>query len=178
MAAQLGILVTCQSEGFKMELIIEELGDPNIENIGRRDGQFVIDSQLVLHAENNQIRYTVREQPLTKKQYDQGNVDYSTYINDPDKAVFLAYADGSVAGQIVLFKNWNKYAYIEYIAVDQTFRRLGIGQALIEQAKRWAQDQQLPGLMLETQNNNVRACKFYEDCGFQIGGFDNYLYKG
>lgn len=32
--------------------------------------------------------------------------------------------------------------------------------------------------MLETQNNYVRACKFYEDSGFKIGGFDNYLYRG
>jgi ribosomal protein S18 acetylase RimI-like enzyme len=32
--------------------------------------------------------------------------------------------------------------------------------------------------MLETQNNNVRACYFYESCGFRIGGFDNLLYRG
>lgn len=36
----------------------------------------------------------------------------------------------------------------------------------------------MAGIMLETQNNNVRACKFYESCGFVIGGFDSYFYKG
>jgi streptothricin acetyltransferase len=32
--------------------------------------------------------------------------------------------------------------------------------------------------MLETQNNNVGACKLYEACGFTLGGFDRYLYRG
>ena len=36
----------------------------------------------------------------------------------------------------------------------------------------------MPGIMLETQNNNVAACKFYEKCGFVIGGFDFLGYKG
>lgn len=31
----------------------------------------------------------------------------------------------------------------------------------------------MPGIMLETQNNNVAACKFYEKCGF-----DFLVYKG
>ena len=36
----------------------------------------------------------------------------------------------------------------------------------------------LPGIMLETQNNNVAACRFYESCGFHLGGFDRELYRG
>jgi len=75
-------------------------------------------------------------------------------------------------------KNWNKYAYIEDIAVDVMFRRRGIGKELISEAMRWAQERHLAGIMLETQNNNVGACKFYESCGFQLKGFDTYLYKG
>jgi ribosomal protein S18 acetylase RimI-like enzyme len=42
----------------------------------------------------------------------------------------------------------------------------------------WARDKGCPGMMLETQNNNVAACRFYESCGFELGGFDAYLYKG
>jgi len=45
-------------------------------------------------------------------------------------------------------------------------------------AVAWAETKQLPGIMLETQNNNVAACRFYERCGFKLGGFDRYLYKG
>jgi len=32
--------------------------------------------------------------------------------------------------------------------------------------------------MLETQSNNVAACKFYASCGFVIGGVDLHLYQG
>ena len=46
------------------------------------------------------------------------------------------------------------------------------------QAKQWARERNLAGIMLETQNNNVSACKFYERCGFRLEGFDQYLYKG
>ena len=62
--------------------------------------------------------------------------------------------------------------------MDVKFRRQGIGKQLILQAQRWAQDRSLAGIMLETQDNNVSACKFYESCGFQLRGFDAYLYKG
>jgi len=36
----------------------------------------------------------------------------------------------------------------------------------------------LPGLMLETQNNNLAACAFYEKHGFRLGGIDRCLYQG
>jgi ribosomal protein S18 acetylase RimI-like enzyme len=48
----------------------------------------------------------------------------------------------------------------------------------VQQAIAWAQDRQLPGVMLETQNINVAACRLYERCGFTLGGFDRYLYQG
>ena len=161
-----------------MEVIIQELSDDNVEDVGKVDGQFVIDSCLLLYAENNQIRYTVIEQPAKQKRYAQEEIDYSKFVNNPDKVVFLAYLDGRIVGQIVLHKYWNNYAYIEDIVVDVEFRRHGVGQALIKEAKQWARREKLPGIMLETQNNNVRACQFYESCGFRIGGFDNLLYRG
>jgi ribosomal protein S18 acetylase RimI-like enzyme len=55
--------------------------------------------------------------------------------------------------------------YIEDIKVDLNFRRYGIGKKLMEYAKHWAIRRGLLGMMLETQNTNVRACQFYESCG-------------
>jgi streptothricin acetyltransferase len=86
--------------------------------------------------------------------------------------------DGRLAGQIILRENWNNYAYIDDIAVDVAFRRLGVGRALVDRVRLWARQKRLPGIMLETQTNNVAACRFYESCGFKIGGFDNMLYRG
>jgi streptothricin acetyltransferase len=41
----------------------------------------------------------------------------------------------------------------------------------------WARGGGYPGLMLETQDINVAACRFYASLGFKLGGFDRYLYK-
>lgn len=158
--------------------VIKEVDGTSIRDVGKCDSQFVIDSELVLHAENNQICYTVVDRPVKKKRYEPADIDHTTYLKDPEKTIFLAYVAGEIAGQIILRKNWNNYAYVDDIAVDVNFRRMGIGQALIDQAKEWAREKQLAGIMLETQNTNVGACKFYEGCGFKLGGFDNYLYKG
>ncbi len=48
----------------------------------------------------------------------------------------------------------------------------------MQEAIAWARSKQLPGIMLETQNINVAACRFYESCGFKLGGMDRFLYKG
>jgi hypothetical protein len=68
-----------------MELVIKELDEINLKDVGRCDGEFVIDSQLVLHAENNQIHYTIIDRPPTKKRYDQAEVDYAASV-DPNFA--------------------------------------------------------------------------------------------
>jgi len=161
-----------------MGITIEEINGTNIHDVGTCNGEFTIDAKLVLHADNSDIRYTIVDAPMTTKRYGEEDVDYASYIGNPDKSVFFAYADGRFAGQITLRKSWNGYACIENIVVDTRFRRQGIGNQLISRAKQWAQQRNLAGLSLETQNNNVNACRFYERCGFQLGGFDSQLYKG
>lgn len=52
----------------------------------------------------------------------------------------------------------------------------GIGSALINISIEWAKHKNLHGLMLETQDNNLIACKFYHNCGFKIGSVDTMLY--
>jgi ribosomal protein S18 acetylase RimI-like enzyme len=89
---------------------------------------------------------------------------------------FLAYVGGQVAGQIMLYRNWNRFAVIGDIEVDSKFRRMGIGQALVERGLQWAKKNNLPGIMVETQDTNVGACRFYESCGFVLKGFDTGLY--
>jgi streptothricin acetyltransferase len=161
-----------------MNITIEEISTRNIKDMNRYDGEFIIDSKLTLRLENDEILYSVISLPATKKRYDVDDADYTAYIDKDDKVVFLAYVDGQIAGQIILRKNLNRYAYVEDISVDVRFRRRGIGAQLISKAKGWAEKHRLNGIMLETQNNNVSACKFYESCGFHLGGFDTHLYKG
>ncbi|HCX1646209.1 TPA: GNAT family N-acetyltransferase [Staphylococcus aureus] len=51
-----------------------------------------------------------------------------------------------------------------------------MGSALINISIEWAKHKNLHGLMLETQDNNLIACKFYHNCGFKIGSVDTMLY--
>ncbi|MGD2247188.1 MAG: GNAT family N-acetyltransferase [Candidatus Methanofastidiosia archaeon] len=161
-----------------MDITIEELNKKNVDDVHQVDGTFSINSKLVLTVKDNKISYTVVDVPEYKKKYKKDDIDYSEYINNPDKVIYLAYINDEIAGQIILRKNWNNYAYIEDISVDKKYRRKGIGKLLILYAKKWAKTKKLAGIMLETQNNNVAGCTLYEKCGFVLGGLDVYLYEG
>jgi len=69
-------------------------------------------------------------------------------------------------------KDWNRFAYIENIAVKKDFRKIGVGHLLLEVAETWAKEQSLIGLSLEAQNDNLIACRFYVKEGFVLGGVD------
>lgn len=111
------------------------------------------------------------------KSYPNDDCDYSAYIENADKAVFLAYSDVECIGQIVLRRDWNMYAFIEDICVCRYARGQGVGSALIQKAIEWAKESKLCGLALETQDNNVLACRFYAKCGFEIGAVNTMFYK-
>jgi streptothricin acetyltransferase len=160
-----------------MALILQELDETNLHQLHTVDGSFTVDAKMKLHVQDGEISYTIQPVPAYTKRYALDEIDYATYIRNPDKAAYLAYVDGQPAGQIILRRNWNLYAYIEDIAVDVNYRRQGIGRRLIEQAKTWAKARGLTGIMLETQNNNVASCRLYEACGFHLSGFDQDLYR-
>jgi streptothricin acetyltransferase len=163
---------------FHMNIILREIDPSNLHDANQCDGSFIVDSKLVLHVENDILRYSVVRVEPYRKQYVFEERDYASYIANPDQTVYFAHVDGHLAGQIVLKKHWNVYAWINDFAVDVEFRRYGVGRALMQKAVDWAKAKQLPGIMLETQDINVPACRFYERFGFTLRGYDTYLYKG
>jgi ribosomal protein S18 acetylase RimI-like enzyme len=160
-----------------MKITLREMDNDTLHQVNQCDASFTVDSKLILSAENGMIHYTTVSAPPYTKQYGTEEVDYTAFISNHDKAVFFAYVDEELAGQVRVVKYWNGYAYIDDVAVDTKFRRQGVGRALIERAIEWARSKGFPGLMLETQNNNIAACKLYKACGFELRGFDTHLYK-
>lgn len=160
-----------------MEIQIRELDKDSLIHINQCDNSFSVESKLRLHARDEEIVYTLAPARAFLKRYSPEDLDYPDYLDNPEKTIFLAYIDEQLAGQIILRKNWNGYAYVEDIAVDSRFRRQGIGKRLMEKAVYWAKSHSLPGIMLETSNVNIAACHFYERIGFKLGGFDRYLYQ-
>src|SRR5262245_40697027 len=117
-----------------MAIAIKEFSAHNRHDLNRCDAGFTVDSILLLHVESDIPTYTIVSIPPYRKHYPRSQIDLEEYIAQLEKGIFFAYSDGLLAGQIILHKNWNGFAYIDEIAVDVAFRRHGIGRALIQHA--------------------------------------------
>lgn len=150
----------------------------NISDINKANQPFDVIGKINPTFSDGIWTYTeeLYEQPYAKS-YPNDDIDYSAYIDNCDKTVFLAYSDVECIGQIVLKKDWNKYAFIEDICVAASARGRGVGTRLIQKAVEWVKENELNGLALETQDNNLLACRFYAKCGFSIGAVNTMVYK-
>ena len=136
------------------------------------DRRLRVESELELALVNGCITH----RPRAVRPYEK------TYAMDdrhaPGSQVFVAHVHERPAGEIRLSHAWNGYACINQLLVAHHHRRQGVGSALVQHAVAWSQARRRPGVMLETQHNNVAACRLYEACGFQLCGFDAALYQG
>jgi GNAT superfamily N-acetyltransferase len=64
------------------------------------------------------------------------------------------------------------------IRVHPDCRGGGIGQRLFQHAAGWARAQGCRQFKVETQNINVRACRFYARQGCELGAIHRYAYAG
>src|SRR5262245_41146826 len=62
------------------------------------------------------------------------------------------------------------------IRVSPDARCQGVGSALFQRVEAWAQLHDCRQLMIETQNTNVRACRFYERQGCQLRAIHRAAY--
>lgn len=102
--------------------------------------------------------------------------DYDELAKDH---VFVgAYDGGKCVGLAILADDMFKYMYLDDLKVSREYRGRGVGRALIEKAMEAARERNYNGIYTIGQDNNVGACKFYLNAGFEIGGFDNRVYRG
>lgn len=159
-------------------MVIVKLNSDTLKDMNKANEPFEIIGKLKPTFVNDEWTYTEEIYDYSYlHSYPNEDCDYSLYIENPDREVFLAYSDKECIGQIVLKKEWNKYALVEDICVSRTSRGKGVGTALIQKAIEWAKGKELDGLSLETQDNNLLACRFYSKCGFVIGAVNTMLYK-
>jgi streptothricin acetyltransferase len=160
-----------------MEITIRPLETNSLHLVDTFERDTIVRSHLMLDVKDNQISYSIVPVEPYKKILTVDPAEYSTFIDNPKKVIFFADVEGIPAGQIKVIPWWNKFACIDELTVDTEFRGRGVGKALLERAIEWAREQDYPGLTLETQTNNVPACKLYEQCGFVLSGFDLNAYK-
>lgn len=158
--------------------MIVPLRQEYLEDMYKANQPFQLIGRILPRYENGTWSY--REELFSEpreKQYPDDEEDWGAYIDDPDKAIFLCYEEEQCAGQIILRRDWNRYAFIEDISVAAAFRGRGVGTALMKRAVEWAREKELCGLALETQDNNLLACRFYKKFGMEIGAVNTMLYK-
>lgn len=105
------------------------------------------------------------------------NGDYpQSVINGGCGNIFIAETEGIVVGFIHVeisetppFPSVmsHKYASIIDFFVKQSYRRLGIGNALLKCVKEWANEEKLDYIELLVLDENTIGKKFYELEGFQ-----------
>lgn len=160
-----------------MKVITYKLGSEHLHLFNRFDRKFTVSSKVLLDMTGGKLTWGIILVEPYEKEIPIDDVDPTTFINSEDKVVFLAEVDGQLAGQIKLITWWNGYAYIDDLIVNPQFRGHGVGKALMEATIQWSREKRFPGIMLETQDDNVAACKLYDACGFILGGFDQYSLK-
>lgn len=135
-----------------------------------------VKSRLALAIENERLVYSiVPVEQLYEREVQLEETDYGFSGQPP--TVFFAEVNGKLAGRIHVLTWWNQFGYIEDLAVNPEYRGLGIGRKLLERGIQWARETHHPGVMLETQDDNVPACTLYASCGFVLSGFDRNVYK-
>lgn len=146
---------------------------PQTKSFSRKS---MVKSRLALGIENERLVYTVVPvEPPYEREVRIEDTDYG--FDEEGPTVFFAEVDGDLAGRIKMLKWWNRFDYVEDLVVNPEYRGMGIGRKLLERGIQWAREKDFPGVMLETQDDNVPACMLYQSCGFVLGGFDRNVYK-
>lgn len=160
-----------------MQIQIRQMDSQSIHQVDSFYRNSIVTSKLRLHIQDNKISYSIIPVEPYEKILNVDAEDYTTFIDNPEKVIFFGDLDGKPVGQIKMVPWWNKFTYVEELTIDTPFRGKGVGRALLTHAIEWAKQQNLPGVTLETQDNNVPACMLYERCGFVLSGFDLYAYR-
>jgi len=160
-----------------MNVKIEQVNSQNKSFVDKFDRKFTVKEKLALSMENGNLTYSIIPVSPYEKEIPVDDVDVDSFIDNEEKIIFLAFVNDQPAGQIKMIKWWNGYAYIDDLIIAPQYRGMGVGKSLIAEAVRWSKEKRFPGIMLETQDDNVAACKLYQACGFVLGGFDAYTFK-
>jgi len=133
--------------------------------------------RFVVSYKDEGFEYDYQVVDNIRKVYKACEMPVKDYFSSENHHILFAYIEDEFVGQITVWKHWNKTCYIDDIRVKADHKGMGVGQALLEVSMDWAMDNGLKAMMLETQDVNAPACKFYLKNGFEIGGIDKYMYK-
>ncbi|HPQ89447.1 MAG TPA: GNAT family N-acetyltransferase [Candidatus Mcinerneyibacteriales bacterium] len=122
-----------------------------------------------------------------QKDYDEleSPSDWPRLFDISNWEVALLYAGEELAGGVTVAWNTDEVHMLEKrhdlalvwdIRVAPAFRQKGLGKKLFHHAESWAREKGCCLLKVETQNTNVRACRFYAAMGCRLEGINFHAY--
>lgn len=81
--------------------------------------------------------------------------------------VFIYKNRNHIRGFVSLNKK-NQIGNIDFIVIEETYKRKGIATALMNHAHKWFISKGYKKVQADTQKNNINACKMYEKLGYYI----------
>ncbi|MGQ9910044.1 MAG: GNAT family N-acetyltransferase [Candidatus Flexifilum sp.] len=97
------------------------------------------------------------------------NTDHGLLVAEQRDHGIIGYLGMSRAAQF-------QFGTIQFLVVDQPYRRHGIGTKLIAAARKWASAYELTRLQAAISTKNYPAVEFFRQSGFVFCGFnDRYL---
>lgn len=102
-----------------------------------------------------------------------GRLEFEELTQSPEAAVLIARYGAAQAGALVMKQvgaGLETEAYLYSLGVVPEFRRMGVGDALLDGAVAMASRWQAWRIVLEVRPDNIGAIAFYEDAGFVTFG--------
>lgn len=168
-----------------MTIVLTEEPMATLHEYARIPITFTVDRVLdVTTGDDGEGRFALSERRLDvpyEKNYDgiagEGPLQWAPRFDLSNWALFVAWiANRTVGGATValdtpgltMLEGRRDLALLWDIRVTPDARRRGVGSALFQKVEAWAQLHGCRQLKIETQNTNVRACRFYERQGCRL----------
>lgn len=162
-----------------MEIFIKRIDEKNKTDINIPNEPFLLYGKMLPSYNNGTWNYTTEKfenKDITSMVFPDENYDFEELSKT---SIFVgAYLNEVCIGLAIYQYSWNKYLYLYDLKVNKDYRKNGIGKRLIEEGKKIALEHGYRGIYTQGQDNNLGACMFYINSGFQIGGLDTMVYKG
>ena len=99
------------------------------------------------------------------------------FKNHRDGGLFLVAKLGEVTAGYISITTVLDEAYINTLACDKRFRRMGVASSLLNEAAKLLKQQGLAFLTLEVRDSNAPAISLYKKLGFKEVGIRPHFYR-
>ena len=175
-----------------MSITIKEVTKGQLKEYAQIPMWFKVMSKYELEKINGGLGgILLKEVPVEEYVKDLGEYDkpleWGQEFDISNWGIFIAYdRDIPIGGATLVYNtegvnmldNRKDMTVLWDIRVAPEYKSRGVGTQLFSYAKEWSVRHNCKQMKIETQNNNVLACKFYAKQGARLGQINEYAYYG